>query len=123
MSPQMFSDDNDFIEDDELVESGGCASSLGFSIGCLVFLMATFVLVAILAQFAVTSHPRGMEPAHLMRFALAGMALIIAGTVVTIRVAIAAGERFKGRFSLLSLFVLMTVLCAVLGFIAYASRR
>jgi uncharacterized Tic20 family protein len=123
MPPQMFSDDNDFLEDEELADSRGCSSSLGFSIGCLVFLIASIVLVAVLAQFAATSHPRGMEPGHVLRLALAGMALIIAGTVVTIRVAIAASERFKGRFSLFSLFVLMTLFCAALGFIVYAARR
>jgi heme/copper-type cytochrome/quinol oxidase subunit 3 len=123
MSTQMFSDDNDISEDDELADSGGCSSSLGFSIGCLVFLIATFLLVAVLAQFAVTSQPGRMEPAHLFRLAVAGMALIIAGTVVTIRVAIAASEKSKGRFSLLSLFVLMTLLCVVLGFIAYTAGK
>ena len=95
MSPQMFSDDNDALEDNELADSSGCSSSLAFTTGCLVFLVATIILVAVIVQIAVTSQPGQAQPAHLFRLAAGGMALIVAITVVTVRVVIAASERFR----------------------------
>jgi hypothetical protein len=122
MSDQMFSDDNDFPPKLEPTQSRG-SLLLGFTIGCVVFLIATVLLVAVLTQLAVTRHPEKMELKDLFLLAIAGITVILIGTVATVRTIVAAGEKSKGRFSVLSLLVAVTIVSVAIGLITYVVRR
>src|SRR5262245_16867430 len=80
---QMFSDDNDFSSDTELADAGSRSLSLGITTACLLSLIATVVLVAVLVRMAANGPPE--ELANLVYVGFAGIVVIGMGMVITVR--------------------------------------